>query len=196
MSYIVGIDEVGRGPLAGPVGVGVVVAPDSISKKFFKGIKDSKQLSEVDRVLWYGLALEARKKGELNFTVSLVSERVIDRHGIGYAIRLGVKRGLKRLSVDNSYQIFLDGSLKAPETFLHQRTIIRGDEKVPIIALASIVAKVTRDRKMRRLAKKFPQFGFEGHKGYGTRFHMLALKEYGLCEVHRRSFLKHLTKGK
>ncbi len=196
MSYIVGIDEVGRGPLAGPVGVGLVVAPDSISKKFFKGIKDSKQLTEAERDLWYGLALEARKKGELNFTVSLVSERVIDRHGIAYAIRLGVRRGLKRLRVDTANQIFLDGALKAPKKFLHQQTIIRGDEKVPIIALASIVAKVTRDRKMRMLARKYPEFGFQEHKGYGTSAHMRALRKYGLCEVHRRSFLKDLTKGR
>ncbi len=172
------------------------MAPDSISKKFFKGIKDSKQLSAPERELWYDLALEYRKRGELNFTVSLVSERVIDRHGIAYAIRLGVKRGLKKLQVGSSDQIFLDGSLKAPDNFLHQQTIIRGDEKVPIIALASIVAKVTRDRKMRGLAKKFPAFGFEGHKGYGTRAHLLALKKHGLCEVHRRSFLKYLTKDR
>lgn len=194
MSHIVGIDEAGRGPLAGPVSVGVVRIPDTFNKKFFKGIKDSKKLSAEERELWYSLALEARKRGELSFHVSLVSERVIDKHGISYAIRLGVRRGLRALGVEPRDQIFLDGALKAPAEFPHQLTVIKGDEKIPVISLASICAKVTRDRYMVRQAKKFPQFSFEVNKGYGTRLHLSALKKYGLTAIHRLSFLKNLTK--
>jgi ribonuclease HII len=201
MTHIVGIDEAGRGPLAGPVSVGAVRILNDPStslrvKKFFKGIKDSKQLSAEERELWYSLALEAKKRGELDFSVALVSERVIDTHGIAYAVRLGIRRCLKRLEVSEESQIFLDGALKAPEAFKHQLTVIRGDEKIPVVSLASIVAKVTRDRKMVRLARQFPQFSFEVNKGYGTRVHLSALEKYGLTAIHRRSFLKNLTFNK
>jgi ribonuclease HII len=193
MTHIVGIDEAGRGPLAGPVAVGGVRVNGEFSKKFFKGIKDSKQLSEEDRELWFSLAQEARRKGELDFKVALVSERVIDKHGISYAIRLGIKRVLKGLKTETENQIFLDGALKAPVGFKHQLTVIKGDEKIPIISLASICAKVTRDRKMVQLSNKFPQFGFHIHKGYGTLMHRLALRKHGSTELHRQSFLKNLT---
>lgn len=200
MSYIVGIDEAGRGPLAGPVAVGVakIINPDSPEqrasfRKFFKGIKDSKQLTPEERELWYSLALEAKKRGEIDFHVALVSEKVIDKHGIAYALRLGIKRGLKVLKVSQSDQIFLDGALKAPKEFPHQLTVIKGDEKIPLISLASIMAKVKRDRLMVKAGEKFPQFKFEVHKGYGTKVHLQALKKYGLTTLHRRSFLKNLT---
>ena len=199
MRALVGVDEAGRGPLAGPVSVGVVVIKDPTlprlrgANTFFKGIRDSKKLSAEERELWYALALEAKKQGGLDFHVALVSERVIDRHGIAYAIRLGVKRCLKALGVAHDDQIFLDGSLKAPSNFKHQQTIIKGDEKVPVISLASIMAKVTRDRKMIRLAQKFPEFKFDIHKGYGTRVHLSVLRKLGPTPIHRRSFLKSLT---
>jgi ribonuclease HII len=195
MAFIVGIDEAGRGPLAGPVAVGAVSVAQSeggrrFAKKFFKGIKDSKKLSLVERELWLSLAFEAKRRGELDFHVALVSEKVIDKKGIAYAIKLGIKRCLKSLKVSSDAQIFLDGSLKAPEEFRHQKTIIKGDELVPIISLASIAAKVTRDRRMVWLAKIFPEFGFDIHKGYGTRGHYEAIEKYGLTASHRRSFLK------
>ncbi len=204
MKYVVGIDEAGRGPLAGPVAVGAVSIPTNFnpvkalrahgaSKNFFKGIKDSKQLTVQERELWFALATEARRKGELDFKVSLVSEKVIDRHGITYAIRLGIKRCLSGLKVTRESQIFLDGSLKAPPEFPHQLTVIKGDEKIPVISLASICAKVIRDRKMVRLSKKFPQFGFHIHKGYGTLMHRKAIKKYGPSLIHRRSFLKNFS---
>ena len=200
MAHIVGIDEAGRGPLAGPVSVGVVrLLHPSTSlrvKRFFKGIKDSKQLSAEERELWYSLALEAKKRGELDFSVSLVSEKVIDRHGIAYAVRLGIKRSLAKLAVLEEDQIFLDGALKAPQAFKHQLTVIKGDEKIPVVSLASICAKVTRDRKMVRLAKKFPQFSFDINKGYGTRVHLSALRKHGFTSIHRLSFLKNLTFNK
>ena len=193
MQYIVGIDEAGRGPLAGPVAVGVVSIPSNFNKRFFKSIKDSKKLSSEDRELWFALATEARQKGELDFRVSLVSERIIDKHGISYALRLGIKRCLSQLGTSEESQIFLDGALKAPEKFIHQLTVIRGDEKIPVISLASIVAKVIRDKRMVKLSKKFPEFGFHIHKGYGTLMHRQAIKKFGPSEVHRRSFLKKLT---
>lgn len=194
MTHIVGIDEAGRGPLAGPVAVGGVRISQSFEKKFFKGIKDSKQLSEEERELWFALAEEARKRGELDFAVSLVSEKVIDKHGIAYAIRLGIKRVLKSLDISQTEsQIFLDGGIKAPNEFVHQLTVIKGDEKIPIVSLASICAKVTRDRKMMKFAELYPEYRFDAHKGYGTRVHREAIQKYGPIELHRKSFLRGLT---
>lgn len=189
MKYIVGVDEAGRGPLAGPVSVGVAIMEALKSKRFLRGIKDSKKLSPEERELWFELASEAEKRGELFFAVSLVSERIIDKHGISYAIRLGVKRCLERLSVDADEQIFLDGGLKAPDKYRHQTTVVRGDEKIPIISLASIMAKVVRDRRMKRLAKKYPKYGFEKHKGYGTKAHIKAIEKFGPVYPHRKTFL-------
>ncbi|MEX2013623.1 MAG: ribonuclease HII [Parcubacteria group bacterium] len=198
MSYIVGIDEAGRGPLAGPVAVGAVSVayPEQnrgVLKRFLKDIKDSKKLSAGDRELWFALALEARKEGLLNFAVSLVSEKVIDRKGISYAIKLGIKRSLATLGVAKDSQVFLDGGIKAPVEFTHQLTVIKGDEKIPIISLASIMAKVIRDKKMVRLSKKFPEFDFDIHKGYGTSMHRRAIQKYGPSIIHRKSFLKNFS---
>lgn len=194
---IVGIDEAGRGPLAGPVAVGAVrVIHLGKFQKLVRGIKDSKKLSAEARELWYQKALQAKLFGELDFCVALVSERVIDKRGISYAIQLGIKRCLSKLSAYPRDQIFLDGSLKAPVEFVRQQTIVKGDEKIPVISLASICAKVTRDRKMVSLGKKFPKYGFEVHKGYGTKTHYAVLRKYGLTEAHRRSFLQSLTKGR
>ena len=202
MRYVVGIDEAGRGPLAGPVAVGAVLIPNPTtpelrhtSKNFFKSIKDSKKLSPSERELWFALALEARKEGVLDFAVSLVSEKVIDQKGIVFAVRLGIKRCLNKLEIDEERsQIFLDGSLKAPDKFIHQLTVTRGDEKIPIISLASIVAKVIRDKKMVRLSKKFPEFNFDMHKGYGTSLHRQAIQKFGSTVIHRQSFLTRLTR--
>ncbi|MEK7227683.1 MAG: ribonuclease HII [Patescibacteria group bacterium] len=194
---ILGIDEAGRGPLAGPVAVGAVSIPQTFNKKFFQSIKDSKQLSAEERELWFALAQEGKRKKELDFAVSLVSERVIDKRGIAYAIRLGIRRVLKSLKTSESEsQIFLDGGIKAPKEFKHQLTVVKGDEKIPIVSLASICAKVVRDRRMVKLSKKYPQYDFDLHKGYGTLIHRQALQKYGSTELHRQSFLKHLTVGK
>lgn len=194
MTHVVGIDEAGRGPLAGPVAVGGVRIPEGFNKKFFKGIKDSKQLTLEERELWFALAEEAKKAGELDFAVALISEKVIDKKGISYAIRKGIERVLKSLKTsETESQIFLDGGIKAPKEFKHQLTVIKGDEKIPIVSLASICAKVTRDRWMVRLSKKYPEYSFDAHKGYGTRMHRLAIQKYGPIELHRKSFLKSLT---
>jgi len=196
MPYVLGIDEAGRGPLAGPVSVGVVRVQADFDRKFFKGIKDSKMLSSEERELWFSLAKEAHKTGELDYAVALISEKFIDKKGINAAISLGIKRCLARLGAgETECHIFLDGGLKAPQKFPHQTTVIKGDEKIPVISLASICAKVTRDRYMVRLSKKYPEYGFDEHKGYGTRKHKEALKKAGASIVHRQSFLRNLTKG-
>ncbi len=194
MSCLIGIDEAGRGPLAGPVAVGAVRIGTKFNQKFFKGIKDSKKLSKEERELWFELVKEAQKTRDLKVAVSLVSENIIDKHGIAYAIRLGIKRCLEKLNAETGDQIFLDGGIRAPEEFKRQKTIIKGDEKVPLIALASICAKVTRDRYMERLSKKYPKYGLHIHNGYGTLLHRTAIKKYGPSEIHRKSFLKNIDK--
>ncbi len=196
MQYTIGIDEAGRGPLAGPVAVGAVKISTDFNKKFFTSIKDSKKLSREERELWFSLALEEKKNNNLDFAVSLVSEKIIDRKGITYAIRLGIKRCLMALRASEDNQVFLDGGIKAPDKFSHQLTVIKGDEKIPVISLASIMAKVVRDRRMEKISKKFPKFRFETHKGYGTYMHRQALLEYGSTEVHRKTFITRLTRSR
>jgi len=205
--YLVGIDEVGRGPLAGPVAVGAVViklnskneirnSKQILNFKFKnfklpKCIKDSKKLSEKKREEWLGGIKELKEKGDLDYYVSFVGNKKIDERGIVHCIRLAIKNSLKKLKINPMKTIvLLDGGLKAPEEFTHQRTIIKGDEKEPIISLASIAAKVARDRKMATCSKKFPQYGFDIHKGYGTALHCLKIRENGLSELHRKSFCK------
>jgi len=173
--------------------VGVVKISTNFDRKFFKGIKDSKKLSETKREKWFQKIREVEPRGDLEFAVSLVSEKIIDKKGIVYAINFGIKRCLEKLKIKTGDQIFLDGGIKAPKNFIHQKTIIKGDEKVPIISLASICAKVMRDRYMVRLSKKYPKYGFDVHKGYGTLMHRKNIKKYGSAEPHRRTFLKLLT---
>jgi len=212
---LIGIDEAGRGPLAGPVSVGVFVVKSHNILKIFKGVKDSKQLSEKQREEWFGRIKWMAQKGYIDYlqsnnpqisftwqvayTVSFSSVKVIDQKGLSYAIRSAINRCLRRLERDGfittDAKVMLDGSLKGPERFKDQKTIIDGDAKEPIIALASICAKVVRDRYMKRIAKHFPEYGFEIHKGYGTKKHYNALNNIGLCEIHRRSFLRTWTKG-
>lgn len=192
--YIIGIDEAGRGPLAGPVSIGAVCIPVAFKRTFWKGVRNSKALSEKQREEWFAKIREAKKARKLNYAVALVGNKIIDEKGISYAIRLGMKRILKRLDVSpNDTRVLLDGSLYAPKEYIRQKTIIKGDEKEPIISLASITAKVTRDRKIVRLAHKYPKYSFEIHKGYGTRSHIKAIKKHGASALHRRSFLTKIN---
>ena len=208
--YLVGIDEVGRGPLAGPVAVGAVGiklnskheirnSKQILNFKFKnfklpKCIKDSKKLSEKKREEWLGRIKELKAKGDLDYYVSFVSNKKIDDKGIAHCIRSAIKNSLKKLKADPlKTMILLDGGLKAPEEFVFQKTIIKGDEKEPIISLASIAAKVARDRKMVEYSKQFPQYGFDIHKGYGTASHCRKIRENGLSELHRKSFCKNMT---
>jgi ribonuclease HII len=190
-NWIVGIDEVGRGPIAGPICIGLVVMREK-NHKLLKGIKDSKKLSLKSREDWFKKIKELKKDGLLDFSYSMISSHVIDKKGIVFAINLAIARITNTMiyhSVSN-VKILLDGGLKAPERYKNQETIIKGDEKIAVISAASVVAKVTRDKLMIAFARKYPEYGFERHKGYGTKEHYKKIKKYGSTELHRGSFLK------
>ncbi len=195
--YLIGIDEAGRGPLAGPVSVGVVVlnARDlKERKKWLSGIKDSKKLSEKMREEWFAKIKKSERDGWLQFAVTFGSARMIDKKGIVFAIKDCIKRALLQLGVNSKKTVvLLDGGLKAPLEYIYQKTIIKGDEKEPVIALASIVAKVSRDRLMKKISRKYPKYDFEKHKGYGTLGHYRKIKRYGPSLIHRKSFLKAIS---
>lgn len=191
VKYIVGVDEAGRGPLAGPLAVGAVAWPVSYEfQERFGSIRDSKQLSAIRREYFFGELRKEEMRGMIVCTTAFILPRVIDAQGMTKALRLGVARALEKLCLDvSAMRVVLDGSLFAPPEYA-QETIIRGDETVPIISAASVIAKVSRDRRMLRIAKKYPQYGFEKHKGYGTGAHYEALRKHGVSPVHRRLFLR------
>jgi ribonuclease HII len=196
---MLGVDEAGRGPLAGPVAVGIVAVPDGFDvAKEFPGVADSKKLSEKKREKIFEM-LEARAArhpvgypdagGDARFTVEFESAETIDREGIAPSIRRALARGVRALAPDAALvRVQLDGALRAPNEYA-QETIIHGDALVPLISLASVAAKVLRDRRMAELSAQYPLYGFEKHKGYGTKAHYDALKRHGPCAIHRRSFL-------
>lgn len=190
MAWIVGIDEAGRGPLAGPVAVGVaMIAEEYDVFAAFPGLNDSKKLSEKKRDALYAILIQEAKAGNVRVKVCLSSERMIDEKGIAFAVRDALARGVKSLMPDPaSGKIYLDGSLAAPKEY-EQETIIGGDGKVPAIMLAALAAKVTRDRLMIKLALEHPVYGFEGHKGYGTKAHLEAIRAHGVSPVHRKTFI-------
>lgn len=190
----VGIDEVGRGPLAGPVTVcAVLAAKRLLTLSFFPKIKDSKQLNPQKRRKIFENLNILRKRGEILFSISSVGVRVIDRVGINRAIRIAVARCLSKISLAPSeVTILLDGGLRAPKKYLFQETITGGDEKEALIALASIVGKVLRDEKMERLAQRVPWYGFDKHKGYGTEEHRRLLRRYGISSFHRKKFVRKI----
>ena len=191
---VIGIDEVGRGPLAGPLCVGACLVQKNRERVFLRtvrGIKDSKQLTAEKREEWFIALTEAERRRECKWQTIFVSPVFIDRCGMAWALRYAIRRVLQKLGVSPKQAlVLLDGGIKAPTIFSSQKTIIKGDEKISLISAASIVAKVRRDRYMVRLAKRYPQYGFEKHKGYGTKKHYDALEKHGISEVHRRSFLK------
>lgn len=185
---IIGIDEAGRGPLAGPVAVGVVMVPAHFNLGLLEGVRDSKQMTELGREIWFEKLHILEQRG-LQYTVQFSSARFIDTYGIAPAIRNALARALRTLEAAPTHsRILLDGALRAPKQFVDQTTIIKGDEIEPLISLASIAAKVRRDKLMHRLARRYPEYGFEVHKGYGTKAHYDALIKHGLCDIHRRSF--------
>jgi ribonuclease HII len=160
-------------------------------------------LSEKSREAWFAAIESAREAGKIDFAVSFQSEKSIDKNGISFCIKKCIADGLTEIIQSpnggfapdfhsDNFLILLDGGLKAPAHFRNQKTIIHGDDKEPIIALASITAKVLRDRRMRSLAKKYPDYDFDQHKGYGTAAHYAAIEKYGLSPIHRKSFLKKL----
>lgn len=189
----IGIDEAGRGPLAGPVAVGVVAVPASFNvRKHFPDAADSKVLSEKQRNAVYARMRAYEKKGLLRMSVQYSSAAVIDRVGIVSAVERALVRGLHALAPHaRGVQVLLDGSLHAPEEY-SQQTIIKGDATEPLISLASIAAKVCRDKRMERLHARYPRYSFSVHKGYGTKAHRSAIVAHGLSEVHRRTFCTNI----
>jgi len=206
MPYIIGVDEVGRGPLAGPVTVCAVAIKKNIKletgNKKLK-LKDSKKLSEKQRNEWMKWIKDMEKKGNLSYVIANVSPRVIDRINISCAANLAVTRALERLvkkkKAIKGSKVFLDGGLfpknKKLETLnLKPKTIVHGDVLIPVVSLASIVAKVTRDKRMRWIARKYPGYFFENNVGYGTKAHIRVLKKKGYSEIHRLTFIRRFVK--
>src|SRR3989344_336500 len=195
--FIVGIDEAGRGPLAGPVCVGAVGVKITTDKNLeaklpsalgrlaskLRGIKDSKKLSAKKREMWFKVL---RENPEFECHHVFVSNEAIDNFGIRKAVLYGVEKFLEKFSRQPDL-VLLDGSLYAPEKY-NQETIIKGDEKIPLIAAGSIVAKVSRDRVMMNMHQKYPEYCFNEHKGYGTNKHFEKIIKHGFCDIHRKTF--------
>ena len=183
--YICGIDEAGRGPLAGPVVVACAVMPrDSM----IEGVNDSKKISEKKREeLFEKITSEA-----ISYGVGVIDQKEIDRINILNATKEGLTMAVKELSVRPDL-IIVDALNNIDTEGIPYESIIKGDAKCYSIAAASIIAKVTRDRIMRQWDEIYPQYGFIKHKGYGTAAHIAAIKEYGPCPLHRNSFIKHFV---
>ncbi len=237
VKYIVGIDEVGRGPIAGPVAVCAFLIKDD---SFYKGetnvklpkLRDSKKLSKKQREVWFEYLKVAKTEGFCEYHVSFVSSENIDKFGIAKCIQKALNESLKKVASQNSlnfvasqdssnykasqgshnfprftpegpytdenyenpvsldlFHIYLDGGLHAPKEYTNQETIIKGDELHPVISLASIVAKVSRDAIMTKYAKVYPDYGFDKHMGYGTKAHYEAIKKHGQTPIHRKTFI-------
>ena len=179
---ICGIDEAGRGPLAGPVVVAGVIMPKN---SFIEGVNDSKKVSEKKRELLYDKILDEA----ISYSVAIIGQDVIDEINILNATKKGVTSVVEGLDVKPNL-IVIDALEHIDTKGIPYESIIKGDAKCYSIAAASIVAKVTRDRIMREWDEIYPQYGFINHKGYGTAKHIAAIKQYGLCPIHRRSFTK------
>ena len=194
IKYIAGIDEAGRGPLAGPVVVACVVMK---SDSMIEGVNDSKKVSEKKREKIY----EDIINEAIAYGVGIVSQTEIDRINILNATKQGLKIAVKEMEEDLNRKlkdvikpeiILVDALTKIDTDNIPYKSIIKGDSKSYSIAAASIIAKVTRDRIMRQWDEVYPMYGFAKHKGYGTAAHISAIKEYGLCPLHRRSFVKNI----
>jgi ribonuclease HII len=191
---VVGLDEAGRGALCGPVVAAAVMVKFKIQNakckmkiqnlKLLREIRDSKKLTSQKRKELYRRIV---KCPFIEWGIGKVSEKVIDKINIFEATKLAMKRAIKNLKKKPDFLI-LDGNFKLDLPIL-QKSIVKGDEKVLSCAIASIIAKVTRDKIMEKYAEKFPEYGFEKHKGYPTKFHLKMLKKYGPCKIHRKSFL-------
>lgn len=183
-AFICGIDEVGRGPLAGPVVAGAVILPKDCDILY---LNDSKQLSEKKREELYNLIMEKA----VAVSVGYASPKRIDEINILQATYEAMREAVSNLSVKPG--LLLNDAVTIPDVDIPQVPIIKGDAKSISIAAASIVAKVTRDRLMVEYDAVFPQYGFAGNKGYGSAAHIAALKQYGPCSIHRRSFIGHFV---
>lgn len=179
-SLVCGIDEAGRGPLAGPVYAACVILPECC---VINGINDSKKLSEKKRELLFD---EITQKA-LDYNIASVDEKIIDEINILNATHLAMNDAIEGMKIKPDFALIDGNSIKNMKT-PHQ-TIVKGDAKSISIAAASILAKVARDRYITEISDKYPQYEFAKHKGYGTKLHTDLLKQYGPCEIHRRTFL-------
>lgn len=184
---ICGIDEAGRGPLAGPVVVAGVIMPED---SMIEGINDSKKVTEKRREKLYDII----KEEAISYSIAVIDHNVIDEINILNATKQGVTDVVDGLDVKPDL-IIVDALTHINTRGIPYEPIVKGDAKCYNIAAASILAKVTRDRIMRQWDEIYPQYGFASHKGYGTAKHISAIKEYGLCSIHRRTFTKHFTNG-
>ncbi len=181
--FICGVDEAGRGPLAGPVCAAAVILPKD---KIIEGVKDSKKISEKKREELFDII----KKEATAYCIAWASVEEIEEINILNAAMLAMKRAVEGLSVKADYAI-VDGN-KLPQIAIPCKAIVKGDALSESIAAASILAKVSRDRLMREYAEKYPEYQFEKHKGYGTALHNEMILKYGATPIHRKSFLKKL----
>lgn len=178
---VCGIDEAGRGPLAGDVFAAAVIFDEGV---YIEGLNDSKKLTEKKReALFDEIISKARA-----YCVASASVEEIERLNILQADFLAMERAYRGLA-SNAGIVLVDGN-QLPALDAQMRYVVKGDAKSASIAAASILAKVSRDRYMKRMAEKYPQYSFEKHKGYGTKAHYAAVDEFGLCEIHRKSFFK------
>lgn len=183
LAYIAGIDEAGRGPLAGPVTVGVVIMkPES----FIEGINDSKKISETKREKLY----DEITKEALDWSVGIVDQNEIDEINILNATKKALTKALDGLKIKPE-RILVDALEHIETKGIPYTSIIKGDAKIYSIGAASIIAKVTRDRIMREYDEVYPEYGFAKHKGYGTAAHIEAIKKFGPCPLHRKTFITH-----
>lgn len=182
-NIICGVDEAGRGPLAGPVYAAAVILP---SDCVIEGLNDSKKLTEKKREALF----DKIKEKALAYGIARADEKEIDEINILNATFLAMKRAIASLSVRPDLAL-IDGNQK-PHTDIEEVTVIKGDAKSMSIAAASVLAKVSRDRFMLEMAEKYPQYEFARHKGYGTKLHYEKIAQYGVCDIHRRTFLKKI----
>jgi ribonuclease HII len=185
---IVGIDEVGRGPLAGPVvAAAVIIFAPKINQSLFLLVNDSKKLTAKQREFAFN---ELQKENQIVFGIGKISEKIIDKINIFNATKRAMEKAVRSLAKKIGKTpdfLIIDGKHKI-NSEIEQKPIIKADEKIFSCSAASIVAKVTRDRLMDRMHKKYPQYGFDKHKGYGTQQHYQMLKKHGACPIHRQSF--------
>lgn len=186
-SSVCGVDEAGRGPLAGPVCAAAVILPKNI---IIDGVNDSKKLSEKKREVLFDVICEK----SLAYSIAWASVEEIEEINILNAAMLAMKRAIEGLSIKADFAL-IDGN-KAPKLDIPAFPLVKGDALSMSIASASILAKVSRDRLMYKYDEQYPVYGFGKHKGYGTKQHTQALKEFGPCEIHRPSFLKKILGGK
>ena len=194
--YIIGIDEVGMGPIAGPVTVcTIAIHRDFYGKthRSLKRLRDSKQLLPHQRTKY---RVELIKNKYVRYALYSCSVSTIDKLGIYHASRYAMRKAIQKLGIKAKCFVLVDGQKRIEKMRIPQRAIVKGDEKVFSIACASIIAKVHRDKIMSRYAKKFPDYGFEQHMGYPTKLHKQKIQDIGPCVLHRKSFLRRLNKYK